>query len=416
VDLHEFLGDRLVQYLQRAQSGIGPERLPVEIAIDAGRVAVMPRACAPPPAGWFVQYLRAHGEPALSVDLQRARIEIARAETALRETGDRLGPARRDLEDAARAPSLAGWDGDDADLQGRPAIPPPWSIAIVGFVVVLVLTVAWQFTLSLLRGAGITPEDIPVEAWRRPVAVALPIVLALGASASLFLFVAAAIRRAPSILDELPARWHAHVLAGGTSLAAAVGLAWEILGRAGAAPGRATSFVVAITLPLAAPLLLGFARRLEAARAEAIRAAGAWDQAYRSALARFRRASAIVGATERECAAHEAARAAWAQRFYALRKRAAEAARLAAEEAEEEASELRQLSDAIVAALDLDRRAYVGAAPRGRATPSSDVGDAHSTPSALVLIPRPDVWEPTRARGPASPRVVVGDDPQHGGP
>ena len=364
--LDDFLRHRLTLYL--ARSGIGRERLPVEIAIDAGRIVMAPRESPPAAGTWFAQYVRAHGEPSFALDLRRARMEMAHAEARLREASDRLRPARADLDAASRAPSLGSPDGDDVDRPGRPSISAPWGLAIGGFVAALVLTDASHLALPLLRGAGVRPEEIALEASRRPLAVALPLALALGASASLFVFVAAAMRRARSVLDALPARWHAvaHGLAGGASLGVAFGLAWAVFGAGRSAAGPVASCVLAVTLPVATPALLDLARRLDATRAQAIRAARAWDQEHRAALARWNQARALVSFVEQECAAHEAARAAWAQRFHALRKRAAAAARLAVDALEAEASELCRLSDALVAALELDRQAYLSARPRLR--------------------------------------------------
>lgn len=372
--LDEFLRERLAGYL--AQAGIGPERLPFEFRIEAGRVVTALRADAPGPGDWHAQYVRAHGEGALAMEVQRVRTEIARAEVAFRQAKERLEPARVELDAASRAASLALTDGEDPGRRGRPAIPFAWSAGLFAFAALLLLADAAHLAVPLLRGLGVRPEEIAAEASRRPLTVALPLVLALGVSTSLFVFAAAATRCARSLLDALPARWHAaQLLAGGASLSMTLALVWAILGG-GAVSGRVTSCLIAVALPLATPPLLDLARRLAAARADAVRAARAWDLEHRAAVARWTRASAAFGATEHDCARHEATRAAWAQRFYRLRKRAAEAARLAADAAEAEASELRRMSDAIVGALELDRRAYLDRRPQAPAIASIDAAIA----------------------------------------
>lgn len=368
VGIDEFLRERLSRYL--AHSRIGPEQLPVSIAFDGGRVVVAPRADLAP-AHWVARYVRANGEPALAADVEHARAEVARAETTLDDARARLAEAQRDLDAAARAPSLAASDGDGADPYGRPPVPPPWGIAIGAAVGLMVLGDAWQLALPLLRGAGVAPSELALAAAQKPEVVALPLLLALGASTCLFVFSAAAIRRARALLDALPARWHAavHVIAGATSLAIAVGLAWAILvrgGSEGASGGRLTSFLLAIALPLAAPPMLALARRLHGARADATRAAAAWDHVHGAAVAQWSRSNALVTATERECAVLEATRAAFSRRFHELRRRGAEVARLAADEADSERCELRDLARAIVRALELDRRAYVSDGRRRR--------------------------------------------------
>lgn len=360
VGLDDFLRGRLDRYL--ARSRITPERLPLSISVQSEHVIVAHRPARPAPGDWHARWLRENGEAALGADIERARVEADRADSALDGVRERLAEARRALEAAARAPSLAS-EEDGAPAYGRPAVPPPWSLAICGFIGVMVLADAWQFAVPLLRGAGITPAEILGEASRRPGAVALPLLLALGASAAMFVFTAAAVRRARSLMQLLPPRWHVavHVLAGGVSLAMAAGLAWTIIGPGGS-PGVARGvapFLIAMALPLATPPLLRLARRLHAEYCDARRAAAEWDHVHHAAVARWTRANAVVTSTERERAMLEAARTSWTQRLHRLRTRVAEVSRIAADAADAEASELRELAHAIVTALELDRHAYL---------------------------------------------------------
>ena len=141
----------------------------------------------------------------------------------------------------------------------------------------------------------------------------------------------------------------------------AAGLAWTIIGPGGS-PGLARGvapFLIAMALPLATPPLIRLARRLHAAHAEASRSAAEWDHVHHAAVARWTRANAVVTSTERERAMLEAARTSWTQKLHRLRTRVAEVSRLAADAADAEASELRELAHAIVTALELDRRAYL---------------------------------------------------------
>jgi hypothetical protein len=366
--IEEFLHGRLAQYL--FQSSVPPERLPVEITVETGgRVRAAPGVGLRLPADWLDSYVRANGEPALEIELRRAEAEVARAEAALVELRDRSVAARRDLEDAARASSLVWADGDVFGNQGRPPVPAPWNLAIGAFVAVLVLAEAWQLAVPLLRDAGVAAGDVVAEGWTRPGAIALPLLLSLGASVSIFVFAAVAARRAQAIVQELPPgrRVLAHVIAGAASIGLAAALAWAILG---AARNRGVaSLLLALSLPFAAPPLLAVARRLHAVRAEALRAAFAWDHAHQAALSRWVRQSALVDTVEREHATIEAARSAWAQRVLAIRGRVAQVERLAAEAAEADARELRRLCDAVVVALELDRRVYARRAPRGSPVP-----------------------------------------------
>jgi hypothetical protein len=356
--VEEFLRGRLAHYL--VQSRVPPERLPVEIVVEpGGRVRTAPCVGLSRAAEWLAPYVRENGRPALEADLRRAEEEVARGEAVLAELRERGVAAQRDLEDAARASSLVWSDGDVFGNEGRPPVPVPWSFVIGAAVAALVLVEAWQLAVPLLRDAGVAMGDVVAEAWKRPEAIALPLLLSLGASVCLFVFAAAGARRAQAIVEELAPSRRAIAHAGGGALAIGMagGLAWAIL----AAPPRSrgvASFLLALSLPFAAPSLLAFARRLHAVRAEALRAAFAWDHAHQAALSRWVRKSALVDAIEREHAAVDAARAVWAEQAHAIRGRVAQVERLVADASEADARELRRLCDAVVLALELDRRTF----------------------------------------------------------
>jgi hypothetical protein len=376
----EFLRDRRLCYL--AQLPLAPERLPAAISVDGGRVVVSPRTTAPPPPDWLATYLRVNGTPALEHEIRRTERELAAAEAALRSRQQRLAAARRDLEEAARAPALASSDVLGEGGCGRPAVPPPWSAAIAACMAGLVCCEGWLLAVPLLRGAGVALGDLAAEASSRPGVMALPLVLALGASVCLFVFAELAVVRARSVVGVLPARWRAaaHAAGGVGLLAIAVALAWAILVRRASEPSPAamTSFLIALALPLAASPFLAAARRLHAVRAEAIRVARRWDDAHQHAITRWARQRSVVEAADRDCAAVESARGAWAERLHALQQRDREVETLAAAAAETEALELRRVCREIAMALELDRHAFVRNAGRRSAVssaPNQDGGE-----------------------------------------
>jgi hypothetical protein len=354
--IEEFLQGRLIRYV--LQSPVPRERLPLDLAIEpGGRVRAAPRAGEPLSSEWLFAYLRAQGEPALALELRRADAEVARADAGLADCRRRLTEAQRELEAAARAPSLGIAEGDVTVGLRRPPVPAPWSAAIAAVIALLVLAVAWLVAMPLLQGFGLGSRDLVAEARAAPGAVVLPVLLSLATSLALFVFAAAACGLARLVVDELSPRRRAiaRLATGAAAVALAAGLAWALLG---ARPGGAAFFLLALSLAFAGPPLLAAARPLHAARAAALRAAFAWDEAHAAAVSRWTREAAAVDALAREHAALDATRATWAQRAAALRSRVAEVERLAADAADAEARELRRLCDEIVAALDADRREY----------------------------------------------------------
>jgi hypothetical protein len=396
VAIEEFLRHRLARYL--AALTVPPDRLPVAIGVeDGGLVVAAPRPGAERarPA-WLDGYLRTYGSASVQSDVHLAQAELAHLSTALHEQHARLEQAKRDVDQAAREPSIAELDGGSAEGLGRPAVPAPWGAGLHAFGFALLLAEAWQLAMPVLSAAGVRTGDLRGELVRAPAAVVLGAVFALGAAVSLFYFADLALRHGLALVAALPAprraRWTALGAAAALGFAGAV--SWSIAGlRPGAAPAvdaryaRFTLFLLALALPLTTSCLLQVARRLQAARAEARRAAVAWDQAHFRALAEWNRKASALTAELRERARLEVERAAATRRLRALRQRAQLAERHAAEAAEAEALELDRLCHAITSALELDRYEFLrhGAGRAAQPLPQQGTRRAEAERTSLGL-------------------------------
>jgi hypothetical protein len=300
-------------------------------------------------------------------DVLLAQGEVARLSAELEAQQRRAAEAERELEQARRDPSIEELDGGSVDTLGRPPVPPPWASVIHLFAFGLLLAEAWQLAVPVLEAAGVRTGALAGELARAPAPVVLGFTFALGAAVSLFFFVDLALRRVLDLFAALPAerrtRWT--VLGSAAALAFAAAVSWSIAGlRPGGARvdheyARFTLFLLALALPVTTSLLLRLARALHGQRAEALRAAVAWDQQRYRALAGWTRRATVAAAEGRELARIDAERTAAMRRIRTLRGRALAAERLGAEVAEAESRELEKLSRAIASALELDRYEFL---------------------------------------------------------
>ena len=304
IPLEDFLQHRLSQHL--ADLPVPPSRLPITIAVDDGGVIASTSSPASARAPWLESFLRAEGPAALGPDVQLAQADAARLAARVEAQRKRVDEVTRELEEVTRGADVAD-PADEAQAQqmGRPQVPPPLGLGLQLFALTLLLAETWQLAVPCLEGAGIRTSDLSAELHRTPMGVVLGSIFALGASASLFLFAHLALRRG---LELFQAQAEARrrlltALAAAAAALLAVAMAWSI---AGVRPGtmravdlryaRWTLFLIALAIPAATAWMLRTARELDAARAEALAKARAWDhEHYRSYAELSRRAAVCMG-------------------------------------------------------------------------------------------------------------------------
>ncbi len=391
IPLEDFLKHRLSQHL--AALPVPPSRLPIAIAVEEGGVIATRSSPAPGQrAPWLESFLRAEGPAALGPEIQLAQADAARLAGRIEAQRKRVDEVTRELEDATRGTEVAD-PADEAQAQqmGRPQIPLPLGLGLQLFALALVLAETWQLAIPCLEGTGIRTSDLAGELLRAPMGLVLGSLFALGASASLFLFANLALCRGLELFQAQPEPrrrlWTALAAAAAALLAAA--MAWSIAGmRPGAthpidlAYARSTLFLIALAIPAATAWMLRVARDLDAARAEALVEARAWDHEHYRSFAELSRRATTLGEEEHRLARLEADRATAIRHLGALQQRGMAAQRLAADAADQDEQELGRVGQSIAAALELDRYEYVrqttvrGGRVESRARVSAPAGTA----------------------------------------
>ncbi|HET8538710.1 MAG TPA: hypothetical protein VFL83_02440 [Anaeromyxobacter sp.] len=375
--LDDFLRARLARYL--AELPVPGARLPVAIAVEDGQIACRVRAgAAPAPDAGGDAWIA----PLVSADGPSARQEVAELEIRVAVLDGESDAARRRAEEIAHrfasdvaAGLVAAPPGVDAtpEQMGRPPVRGPGPRGLMLAVAASALAAeAWQVAVPLLAGAGIDPEAVVAEAATRPGDVASLVLFALGVTASLFALAHGALSAGAALLaaelDPHRRRWLAGAGAAASALAALVAASVAALPRpTGAdAPAGVALAILLLAVPVGAALVLRAAARLESARADELARALAWDRDRALALAERARRLEELRWAEDEQADLERQREAARRRLRDLSARAIALARQAAAAAEQERTGLARLAQGLVAALELDRYAYVRhAAARG---------------------------------------------------
>lgn len=364
VEQADFLRHRLALLLGALP--IPSERLPLTISVEDGTVSCERAAPAERLSPRLEAYLRAEGAAAHRLQVQGAQDEAARLAMCIDVQRRRVEALARDLEGAARATELVNpADRAEADRMGRPPVQPPWSFALLGLTIILVLAEAWQLAVPCLEAAGLGARELGAELRRSPAAVAFGFAFALGAALSLVLLASVALRRGAKALDGTsPAPRRLRVAMTAAAGLVAAGLGWSAAGvRGGAAldlaRGRVALFLTALALPVSAAWLLRLARKLEQARVAALAQARAWDQEHYRSLADLSRRSASVAEEEKRLTQLERERASLLHAARRLAQRVATAERLASDAAGAEEQELWLVAQGIAAALELDRYEYL---------------------------------------------------------
>jgi hypothetical protein len=380
-ELDDFLRHRLARYADRLPVPL--ESLPISLEIQGGEAVVRarpaPRTNEPgsgtTPAGeaWLRTLVEREGAGAVR--------EIRDAEAALDVLAERAATVRERIDATARALAEDLASGALAppvrveatpEQIGRPPVPPALPGQLLrGFSLALLLAEAYRLAGPILVSAGVPGGPLPEAVQRAPLAAALGGAFAVGAAVAVFALLAVAVQRAVELVAETPAP-RRRATQGGAALGAAL-LAAAVVAAA-PAPGGWRGGVLLLVVPFTAVLLLRAAGRLAEARAEAERAALDWDRERTGEVVERSRRAEVLARAEGELRELEAERAEARRRLRVLEGRAIEAHRAAAEAARAESRRLDRLAEALAAALELDRYAYLRLASARR-------GVAHSAPA-----------------------------------
>lgn len=402
--LDDFLRARLAAYL--LELPVPSAKLPLAVSIEDGQIAFRPAAPAPssPTAG--------QDASALLADAPSARQEVAELEVRAAMLDGEVDAARRRSEEIAHrfaadvaAGLVAAPPGVDATAEqlGRPPVRGQGPRAgMLSLAAAALAAEAWQIAVPLLAGAGIDPEQIAAAAPTRPGDVASLLLFALGVAAALFVLAQAALAAGAALLQgEGDARrrgWHA---AGGASagvLAVLVAASVAALPRPGMipVPAGAALALLLLAVPVGTALVVRAAARLETARDDDLARALAWDRERALSLAERARRLEELRWAEDEQSDLEHEREAARRRLRELDARATALARLSAGAAEQERAGLARLAQGVVAALELDRYAYVRHAsargapavpPRRRAPEPRPATEPVARPDAVEVEP-----------------------------
>jgi hypothetical protein len=364
VRLEDFLRQRLARYAGRLPEPL--EALPATIEIEGGEPVV--RARTHPGTSVTAAHLgrpeaRETGERWLLRLADRegpsAVREVRELEAALGELEGRAAEARRRIQETSRpadVPAVGAVEATPEQL-GRPPVPAALPIQLLrGFSLALLAAEAHRLAGPVLDASGFAGLDVASALARAPIPAGLGLVFAAGAAAAVFTFLEAAVQRLAALTRDpavaLRGRMLGGLAAGAAALAAGVAAATS-------APARLGEPVLLVAVPLAAVLLLRQAAALAAVRAVAEAAALEWDRA-RTGEARLRAGQAeAVALAEEGLRRVEAERTEVRRRLRAIERRALESDRVAAAAAAEGARRLDRLAEALAAALELDRYAYL---------------------------------------------------------
>lgn len=356
VRLEDFLRARVARYA--AMLPVPLDELGVDVSIEGGDPIIRLRGS------------RSAAEAASPVTPSPACYlaeEIRGASAQLAATADRVGAARARVDALAHAvaedlasgrlPAAPGQVDASLEQCGRPPVPHPAPhLLLRSLSLALLASAAYRMAGPALAVSGLSSEDLGGAVARDPIATVAGILFGLGAAVSVYAFLNVAVQRGSELLGAASAERRPAVL--GAAGGAAVALSAAVT-LAAIRPGLMAGPLLLVCVPLATVLLLRQAARLEALRAQAAAAALEWDRVRaREAGERARRGEGVAAA-EAALATAVQEQAAAERRLRALEKRSIDEAREAELVAAESARGLERLAEALAAALELDRYAFV---------------------------------------------------------
>jgi hypothetical protein len=370
--LDDFLRSRLARYL--AALPVPRGRLPFDVEIEEGRLAIRPAPPPPSPAApqdgtdaWLAPLVAAEGPP--------ARHEVVDLQLRMQALDGEIETARHRVEERAR--QLAGDIGvglvpgppdveATAEQLGRPPIrsgaPRAAALGLAGGALA---AETWQVALPLLAANGMDPAHLDAELGQRPAELAFALIFALAVATGLFALVHAGIDAAAVLVrgdaDDRRRRWLGWAaLACGGAASLVAGAVAEARGPpAGPRLPAPALVLLLLAVPVAAALVMRAARRDDKVRAAELEAALAWDRERARALGERTRRVEELACAEDEVCALEDRREALRRRLREVNARAVQAARLAVDAERREREDLARLGQSLVAALELDRYEFL---------------------------------------------------------
>lgn len=361
VRLEDFLRHRLATYAARLPVALST--LPYRVDVEGGDVVVASRArpllgpSLPAPRTDPLEALATREGPAPAREAAALAGALAALQPRLDAARRHVDALERGLHEDLASGALAAATAVEATAEqlGRPPVPPVLPLhALRAVAVALLGAVAWRLAGPILAASGLSADDVATV--RAPVQLALALAFAAGAALALWAFQDVAVRRLAALAAgaDAPGRrrlaWL--VALGAAALAAAVA-------AAGAAPAPAAERLLVATVPLVSVLLLRAAARLAAEHAAATARALEWDRARTRELAERGRRAEAIDTARTALARLEAERDGVSRALRALERRAALALGAHEEARAAEARRLERLSEALAAALELDRYLFL---------------------------------------------------------
>jgi hypothetical protein len=365
VTLDEHLRGRLAHYV--AALPVSTARLPLEIEVEDGSLAIRTSKAPPPPIGpggpdgWLDALVEAEG-PAVRQEVADLEVRAVLLDGAVENARSRAEELSRRFAADVSVGAVMGETAVEASAEqmGRPPVRSVVPAMTLGtFAAAALLAATWQIARPLLRAAGLDPDPLDALALRAP-AVAFTLLFALAVAVGIFGLLHGALAAALALVRSEPDPQRRGALqAGGAGQALAAALVASAVAALPLpdAPGTPpwTFVVLLLAVPLAAALAVRASRAETTARAAELAEALAWDRERARGLAdRGRRLDEIAWAErlERELRAE---REACRRRLREIGARAVAAARREEEARRREADSLSRLAHSIFAALEADR-------------------------------------------------------------
>lgn len=359
IRLDDFLRHRLAVYATKL--AVPLEQLPAQIEVESGEPVLKRRGLVRSAAsvalnnGSVPRWLRALAEregPNVAGILRDIDARTASLETRIAAGRERSESLLRAFEADVTTGRIVTPAQVDAtpEQMGRPTVPPP--IATQGaYAVTLALLTSevWRFASpSLPVGA-----DALHSLGASPLESAGTLLVSLGAAIAVVALAAAALRRTEEALRTAPS-------AAKSALSAFVATSFAcLLAVATLLPAEWKGLLIGVAVPFAAAVSFEIGQRFARERENALASQLAWDRERAVEATTCARRMEALSRAHAELRALEAEREVVRRRRAVLERRALAAEQVANEMEKDGALRLVRLTEALAAALELDRYAFL---------------------------------------------------------